>query len=71
MVPTSTLIPLPDIQKNFGFPLEEAAKNIGMGSTALKKTCRQYGISRWPYRKVCIIFYINNKKFVNLTFFNR
>ena len=32
--------------------IEEAAKELGMGVTALKKQCRQHGIYRWPHRQV-------------------
>jgi transcriptional regulator of acetoin/glycerol metabolism len=32
--------------------IEDAAKELGMGTTALKKRCRQYGIHRWPHRQV-------------------
>lgn len=32
--------------------IEEAAKELGIGVTALKKRCRQHGIYRWPHRQV-------------------
>lgn len=32
--------------------IEDAAKELGMGTTALKKRCRQYGIHRWPHRQL-------------------
>ncbi|GJQ08971.1 hypothetical protein GpartN1_g762.t1 [Galdieria partita] len=42
-----------DCLKNyFGRTLEEAAKELGVCSTVIKNVCRQYGIRRWPYRKI-------------------
>ncbi len=32
---------------NYSFP--EACKKLGIGSTALKRICRERGIARWPY----------------------
>lgn len=32
--------------------IEDAAKQLGLGVTALKKRCRQVGIQRWPHRQV-------------------
>jgi hypothetical protein len=32
--------------------MEEAAKELGLGITALKKYCRKHGIKRWPHRQV-------------------
>lgn len=32
--------------------IEDAAKQLGLGITALKKRCRQVGIQRWPHRQV-------------------
>lgn len=39
------------IAKCFCLPVEEAAKVLGVGTTHLKKCCRNYGIRRWPFRK--------------------
>ena len=33
-------------------PIEQAAKQLSVSATLLKKICRQNGIARWPYRKV-------------------
>eukprot|EP00961_Rhodomonas_salina_P079602 1069571-Rhodomonas_salina.1 len=30
-------------------PLPDAAKLLGIGSTALKMSCRKIGIARWPF----------------------
>ncbi len=35
----------------FHLPIEEAAKQLGIGQTMLKHYCRKFGIPRWPYRK--------------------
>ena len=34
-------------------PINEAAKQLGIGLTALKRRCRELGIKRWPHRQVC------------------
>ena len=41
-----------EIQQHFHLPLEEAAKALGICASVLKRSCRQHGIKRWPYRKV-------------------
>ena len=35
----------------FNMTSEEACKKLGIGLTILKRHCRKFGISRWPYRK--------------------
>lgn len=39
-----------DIEKVFHLPLLDAARELGMSGTLLKKICRKIGIRRWPYR---------------------
>lgn len=34
------------------YPISEAAQELGVGLTALKRRCREVGILRWPYRQV-------------------
>jgi hypothetical protein len=43
---------LKELQTCFHLPMAEAAKNLKVCSTVLKKICRKYGISRWPYRQI-------------------
>ncbi|CAN1126828.1 Protein RKD3 [Linum perenne] len=33
-------------------PITEAAKELNVGLTRLKKMCRELGIKRWPHRKL-------------------
>lgn len=41
--------------KYFHLRFEDAAKDLGICTTMLKKICRRYGIRRWPYRKISAI----------------
>lgn len=38
------------IQEQFDKPVPEAADVLGIGTTALKKRCRELGVNRWPFR---------------------
>jgi hypothetical protein len=35
----------------YDLPIEAAADQLGVGVTVLKKYCRRFNITRWPYRK--------------------
>ncbi|PIA30107.1 hypothetical protein AQUCO_05700077v1 [Aquilegia coerulea] len=39
------------ISKFFNMPIADAATNLGVCSSVLKKICRDNGLVRWPYRK--------------------
>jgi hypothetical protein len=33
-------------------PITQASKELKVGLTVLKKRCREFGIPRWPHRKM-------------------
>lgn len=54
---------LEEIQKHFHLPSTTAAKELKVGSTVLKKQCREFNIMRWPHRKIkSLKALINNVK---------
>lgn len=40
------------ISEYFYMPITQAAKELNIGLTLLKKRCREVGIRRWPHRKL-------------------
>ncbi|KAJ4841508.1 hypothetical protein Tsubulata_037690 [Turnera subulata] len=49
--PNPPLLTLDDISTQFSVPLSDAANNLGVCVSVLKKICRENGLDRWPYRK--------------------
>ncbi|XP_073110452.1 uncharacterized protein [Elaeis guineensis] len=49
--PPSGKLSFEEISKYFSLPIAEAASNLGVCTSALKRICRENGIIRWPYRK--------------------
>nr|XP_010908390.1 protein RKD5 isoform X2 [Elaeis guineensis] len=45
-------ISLTDLVKYFNLPIIEASKSLNVGLTVLKRKCREFGIPRWPHRKI-------------------
>jgi hypothetical protein len=45
-------ITLSDLVKYFDMPILEASKNLNVGTTVLKRRCRELGLPRWPHRKI-------------------
>lgn len=45
------LITLDVLKSMADVPLSDAARQLGVSSTAIKKACRKIGVQRWPYRK--------------------
>jgi len=41
-----------EIMKHFDVPINEAAKQMNVGLTMLKRRCRELNIMRWPHRKL-------------------
>ncbi|MCD7448663.1 hypothetical protein HAX54_045311 [Datura stramonium] len=48
----SDTLELEEIQRYFHVPITEAAKELRVGLTVLKKRCRELNIMRWPHRKL-------------------
>ncbi|RLN09046.1 protein RKD3-like [Panicum miliaceum] len=40
------------VSRYFSLPIKQAARELNVGLTVLKKRCRELGIPRWPHRKV-------------------
>ncbi|KAG2675595.1 hypothetical protein I3760_12G012000 [Carya illinoinensis] len=49
---SSRLLSRETISQYFYMPITQAAKELNVGLTLLKKRCRELGIRRWPHRKL-------------------
>ncbi|XP_059306516.1 protein RKD1-like [Lycium ferocissimum] len=49
---SSKMLSRDTISKYFYMPITQAAKELNIGVTFLKKRCRDLGIRRWPHRKL-------------------
>ena len=49
---SSKMLSKETISQYFYMPITQAAKELDVGLTPLKKRCREQGISRWPHRKL-------------------
>ncbi|KAK9109464.1 hypothetical protein Sjap_017524 [Stephania japonica] len=45
-------IGLADLSKYFDLTITEASRRMNVGLTVLKRKCREFGIPRWPHRKI-------------------
>lgn len=52
---STRLLTKEEISKYFYMPISQAAKELNIGLTFLKKRCRELGILRWPHRKLMSI----------------
>lgn len=43
---------LSDFSDYFHLPIDDAAKEVNLCPTVVKKICRKEGLARWPHRKV-------------------
>lgn len=60
-------ITLDDIAQYFHLPIRDASRTLKIGLSILKKKCRQYGIPRWPHRKLKSLDSLIHDLEVNLT----
>ena len=49
---SSKMLSKETISQYFYMPITQAAKELDVGLTPLKKRCREWGIRRWPHRKL-------------------
>jgi len=49
---SSRMLSRKTISQYFYMPITQAARELNVGLTLLKKRCRELGIRRWPHRKL-------------------
>lgn len=49
---SSRMLSRKTISEYFYMPITQAARELNVGLTLLKKRCREVGIRRWPHRKL-------------------
>lgn len=49
---TSKALSMETISRYFYMPITKAAMELNVGLTLLKRRCRDFGIRRWPHRKL-------------------
>lgn len=58
------------ISQYFYMPITQAARELNVGLTFLKKRCRELGIRRWPHRKLMSLqTLINNFQVIFILFY--
>ncbi|RDX62556.1 Protein RKD4, partial [Mucuna pruriens] len=63
----SSALEFDEIKKHFDVPITEAAKQMKVGLTLLKRRCRELNIMRWPHRKLkSLTLLIDNVKEMGL-----
>lgn len=60
---TSKALSMETISRYFYMPITQAAMELNVGLTLLKRRCRELGIRRWPHRKLMsLLTLISNVK---------
>ncbi|KAF8097603.1 hypothetical protein N665_0285s0034 [Sinapis alba] len=60
---TSNALSMETISRYFYMPITQAATELNVGLTLLKRRCRELGFSRWPHRKLMsLLGLISNAK---------
>lgn len=58
-----------ELAEYFELPLHVAAEMLDMSVSKLKRTCRECGITRWPYRRVMFFLLIPSLYFIRFKAF--
>lgn len=61
--PASKALSMETISRYFYMPITQAAMDLDVGLTLLKRRCRELGFRRWPHRKLMsLLALISNVK---------